>query len=285
MVDIRFAPPQDREEVVQFMQTAFPRAKWGMSRWQALLSGRWGAPDDPFALVVRDKGALVGVLGLVTANRQTASGTYKTANMTSWYVQKPYRGQGIGGRMLEVVTADSQTTITNFSSAKGAVPVVERAGFSVLDAERCVWQPSGVNGPLRVEAEPLTLGSDISARDRQVVEDHVGLNVKPVAVETPDGWCVIVLAVKQKTDAYVTHEVMYLGDRALFGAHARAIANSILPPERAVLSVDRRFVKDGVAPDAVEAFDVPRYYTAGRMPAADVENLYSEIPLLDLKMY
>lgn len=78
---------------------------------------------------------------------------------------------------------------------------------------------------------------------------------------------------------------MYLGDRGLFGRYARAIADSILPAKAAVLSVDRRFVTPGVLPDAVQTISVPRFYTAGRMPAEDVDNLYSEIVLLDLKLY
>jgi hypothetical protein len=205
--------------------------------------------------------------------------------MTSWYVAKTYRGQGIGGRMLELVTADPEITITNFSSARGAVPVVERAGFSVLDSERLIWRSSDATARLPVHHDPLQLGDTLAERDRRVLEDHAGLNLRTLAVETSEGQCVIVLSIKQKHDAYVTHEVMYLGDRALFGRYARAIADSILPAKGAVLSVDRRFVAPGVLPDAIQTIAVPRFYTVGRMPAEEVDNLYSEIVLLDLKLY
>jgi RimJ/RimL family protein N-acetyltransferase len=285
MLEIVHAHPNEREEIAQFMQDSFPRAKWPRSGWDALLSGRWSEPGDSYAITVRDAGKLIGVLGLVTATRQTTNGLAKTSNMSSWYVDKTYRGQGVGRKMLELATADPEITITNFSSARGAVPLIERAGFSELDSERSIWRPSGGSVRLPVNEAPLLLGEALCETDRRTLADHAGLDLKTVAVETPDGHCVLVMSVKQKHDAYVTYEVMYLGDRALFARHARAIADSILPVENAVLSVDRRFVSPNVVPDARECIAVPRFYTAGRMPAEDVDHLYSEIVLLNLKMY
>ena len=143
MLEIRHALPDEREEVAAFFHDAFPRAKWSRSGWQAIVAGRWSDPDDSYAIIVRDGGAMVGVLGLVTANRPTTGGMVKTSNMTSWYVNKAYRGRGVGSEMLKLATADGNVTVTNFSSARGAVPVVERAGFSILDRERLIWRPGG----------------------------------------------------------------------------------------------------------------------------------------------
>lgn len=285
MLDIAHAPPEDRDEIAGFMENAFPRAKWPRSGWEAILSGRWNSHGDSYAISVRDKGKLIGVLGLVSATRPSESGRAKTVNMTSWYVDKTYRGQGVGSRMLDLVTADPDITVTNFSSAKGAVPVVERAGFSVLDAARCVWRPRARRVPLPLYDAPLELGQSLNDRDRRVILDHAGLDLKTCTVKTPDGFCTMILSVKQKHDAYVTYETMYLGDRALFAQYAREIADSVLPPSAAVLSVDQRFVAGGTQADEIQQFAVPRYYTAGRMAGADVDHLYSEIVLLGLKMY
>ncbi len=285
MIEIAHARPDEREEVVQFMQESFPRAKWPRSGWEAILSGRWSGPDDSFAITVRDAGVLIGVLGLVTATRPTARGMVKTSNMTSWYVNKSYRSQGIGSRMLDLVTADPDVTVTNFSSARGAVPVVRRAGFSVLDSTRLIWRPGDPSSRLPVHHDALLLGDALSDHEKRVLTDHAGLNLKTVAIETPHGPCVMIVMVKQKHDDFLTYEVMHISDRALFTHHARAIADSLLPAQAAVLSVDRRFVGTGAVPDAIQPIAVPRFYTAGRMPAEDVDHLYSEIVLLDLKMY
>ena len=188
--------------------------------------------------------------------------------------------------MVELAAADPTVTVTNFSSAVGAVPVVKAAGLTVLDSERLIWRTS-LDGPalLKLHREPKRLWNELSAQDQQILEDHRGLNLTPVAVETPDGICLLVLSIKQKSEDRVTFEVMYVGERALLARYAADIANSLLPPDGAIFSVDQRFLPTAVKADAVEAFAVPRFYTAGRMDPGEIDHLYSEIVLLDLKLY
>lgn len=285
MVEIAHARPEEREEIAAFMQSVFPKAKWSIDGWRRLLGGRWAGPDDSFAVTARDDGRLVGVLGLVTARRPTPGGLRVTANMTSWYLLPPYRSGGIGGRMIGRAAENPQVTVTNFSSSSRAVNAVQRAGLSVLDAERLIWRPRPGPAALNVHRNPLALGDAIPERDRQVLVDHEDLNLSAVAVETPDGLCVLALSAKRKHDAYVTHDVFHIGNREVFARHVRAIADAVLPSHDAVLSVDRRFLPDDADPDEVMQIPVPRFYTPGRMPAPEVDAMYSEIVLLDMKIY
>ena len=286
MVDISHAQPPEREEIAQFMAEVFPRAKWSIDGWRAILDGRWSRPDDSYAITVRDQGKLVGVLGLVTAQRPTDNGPRVTANMTSWYLLKPYRGTGIGRKMIELATADPNITVTDFTSSPGAVHAVKRAGLVELDTQRLIWKPRvSPAQKLPNHSAPLELGNRISAKDSQVLQDHANLPLTPLAIETPDGPVVVILSIKQKHDDYVTHEVMYLGDRDLFALHARAIADSLLPPDRAILSVDRRLLPATAEPDEFEDFAIPRFYTPGRMHPEDIDHLYTEVVLLGLKLY
>ena len=285
MVDVSHARPEEREEIARFMQEVFPRAKWSLDGWRALLDGRWSGAAGRYAITARDGGRLVGALGLVTAERPTSVGPRITANMTSWYVLKPYRGQGLGHRMIGLAAADPAITLTNFTCSRGAVPVVESAGMQALDQERLLWRSRpAASARLAVHPEPVRTDISISAKDRRVLDDHAGLNLTRLAVATPDGPCVLLLAVKRKSDAWLTYEALYLGNRDLFASHSRAIADSILPPEGAVLSVDRRLLPAEAEPDAVETFDVPRFYTPGLMPPEEIDYLYSEIVLLDMKL-
>lgn len=284
MVEIAFAPPQDREDVAEFMRVSFPRAKWGPEGWRRLLDCRWSGPEGQFAITARDDGTMIGVLGLVCTTRATPDGPRRTANMSSWYVNKSHRGQGVGSRMLELLTSDPELTSTDMSSSKGAVPVVENAGFAVLDTEGLVWHARATGKVLPVNLAPLD-DPDLPEIDRRVISDHAGLNLKPLQVLTDDGPCTLVLSIKQKHDDYVTHEVMYLGQPDIFAQHARAIADAVLPRYAAVLSVDRRLVPTSTTSDAVQTFEVPRYYTAGRMDPASLDHMYSEIVLLDMKLY
>ena len=286
MVDIAYAPPEARAEVVQFMHDSFPRAKWGLAGWTKLLDGRWSTPDAPFAITARDQGELVGVLGMIPATRQTSLGPRTIASLTSWYLLKPYRGQGVGRDIMAMATGNPQITATNLSSARDAIPVVLRAGMTVLDSKRLIWRASDRSARrLPFTSDPLSLGRGITQVDRQVLKDHDDLNLKSLCIETPDGPCVIVLSVKRKDDAFVTHEVMYIGAPAVFAQHVRAIADTVLPPQGAVLAVDRRFMPEDAQPDAVVDIPVPRYYTPGRVPPNEVDHLYSEIVLMDMKLY
>lgn len=285
MVDVAHARAEEREEIAQFMQEVFPKAKWSIDGWRRLLDGRWAAPADSFAVTARDGDRLVGVLGLVTARRPTAAGRAITANMTSWYLLKPYRAGGVGGRMIRLAAEDPTVTVTNFASAPRAVGAVQRAGLDVLDTHRLIWRPRRRQAPLPVHRDPLALGAALPARDGQVLADHAGLNLAWCAVETPDGPCVLAISAKRKHDDYVTHDVFHIGDRGIFARHARAIADSILPPQDAILSVDSRFMPADADPDAAAELAVPRFYTPGRMAAEDVDFMYSEIALLDIKIF
>lgn len=286
MVEITHAAPESREEIAQFMAQVFPRAKWSIDGWRAILDGRWSRPGDSYAITVRDDGQLVGVLGLITAERPTETGPKVTANMTSWYLLKPYRGTGVGRRMIELAIADPEITVTDFTSSPGAVHAVKSAGLVELDTQRLIWHPrASAPDSLPIHTNPLAKTERLSARDIQVLQDHAGLDLTPLLIETTDGPCLIILSIKQKHDDYVTHEVMYLGNRTLFARHVRAIADSILPADRAILSVDRRMLPNDVQHDAVEDFAVPRFYTPNRMPAGNIDHLYTEVVLLGLKLY
>lgn len=284
MVEISYATPEEREEVAAFMDRVFVRGKITMEGWRALVAGRWSGPGGKYAIIAREGGAIVGVLGLVYAQRMTAAGLRVTADMSSWYVLKEVRGQGVGQRILTLAMSDPGVTITNFSSALGAVNVLVNAGMAVLDRERLVWHPSDV-APFVVHEDPLALGDRLSEKDRRVIADHAGLRLRPVAVETPEGPVTLVIYPQKKHDDYVTHECMYLGDQALFARYAGRIAASVLPAREAILSLDRRLGAAGIEYDDCRAFTAPRFYVEGVMDPADIDLLYSECVLLNNKIH
>ncbi|SFH28500.1 GNAT family N-acetyltransferase [Sulfitobacter dubius] len=284
MLDIAYASPAEREEVAQFMNAVFVRAKWGIDSWRKLLAGRWCGPEGRYAITVRDDGKLIGVLGLVYAERQTSNGPRTTADMTSWYVLKEYRGQGVGKKMIALATLDPDVTVTNFSSAKAAVNVLEKAGLAELDRERLVWHPSKSAG-FEVHEDPLGLGDRLPAKDRRIIGDHQGLRLRHLSVETPDGLCTMVIYPQKKHDDYVTHEIMYLSDQPLFAEYAKRIAASVLPSEAAILSLDRRFAQSGIACDDVREFATPRYCQHGLLNPSEIDMLYSECVLLNIKIH
>lgn len=282
MVDVRFATSAQREEVEAFMHAAFPRAKWGAEGWTRLLANRWGGPQGEFAVVAMDGDLIVGVMGMNDSIRHTPRGPQRYRNLTSWYVLKSHRGMGLGETLMHTAMADPQVTSTNLTSAKAALPLVDRIGFKVLDAERFVWRQSG-GARLPLSLDPLDEAT-LNPVDARVLRDHADLNLKPVFVQTPDGPCTLVLSVKQKVDEYVTHEAVYIGQPELLIRHGSAIADTLLPDEGAVFSIDSRLAA-GAAPDTVETIEVPRFYKGTGMLPQEIDHMYSEIVLMGMKLY
>lgn len=282
MVDVTFATPSQREEVEAFMHASFPRAKWGAEGWTRLLANRWGGAEGEFAVTARDQGVLVGVMGMNDSLRHTPRGPQRYRNLTSWYVLKSHRGIGLGEQLMQCAMADPAVTSTNLTSAKAALPLVDRIGFKILDAQRLVWRQSGAKA-LPFTLDPLS-DAALGAVDKKVLSDHADLNLKPVVVETPDGPLTLVLSVKQKVDAYVTHEVLYVGQPDLLARHAQAVTETLLPEQAAILSVDSRLIL-GIAHGTTEAIEVPRFYRGTSMMPAEIDHMYSEIVLMDMKLY
>lgn len=285
MIKIAYATPDEREDVAQFMQSVFVKAKWDIEGWRKLVAGRWNGPGGNYAITVRDAGKLVGVLGLVYAERQTPQGPRTTADMSSWYILRDYRGQGVGQQVLAFATSDPTLTVNNFSSAQAAVSVLVNGGFKVLDADRLVWRAghsaqNSVAHHTRDDFAPL-----LRPEWDQIITDHVGLKLHPVVVQTPDGPLFLMVYPQKKHDAYVTHEVMHVSDPALFAQHARAVAGAVLPARDAILSFDRRMTLPDVTPDDVHSFAAPRFYHSSVMEPADIDMLYSECLLLGNKIH
>jgi hypothetical protein len=294
MPDIQFAFHDQSTEVAEFMQQVFPRAKWGLDGWTKLLAGRWARPSDPIAITVRDQGRLVGVLGLVMAQRPTPNGPCTTANMTSWYILQDYRGQGLGQRMIRHAMSLPNITVTDFTSSANAVGAVLAAGLQVLDDHRMVWLPRYDGDPVLsvVDLCPENL-SQTDTETAQIIRDHDGLGLTSLLVQTADGPVSLIFSVKQKHDDYITHEVFYLSNHQRAADHMQAIANAVLPAQGAVMSVDPRFIPDSETigmssgygkPARIEPTGVPRFYSPNGLPANRVDALYSEVVLMGMKL-
>jgi uncharacterized protein YbaA (DUF1428 family) len=285
--EIRPARPGEREAVARFLHRSF-KQKIPLERWRALLDGRWDRSDGGYGVALLDAGELVGFLGVVHADRPFERGTVRTGNLSSWYLQRHYRGRGLGLEMLRAATADAGVIYTTFSSVPRALRLMERVGLGPLDETRLLWRPQqrSASAAARVAATSEDAVRLLDGAAAAVFRDHGGLRLERLAVEIPGtGLLPLVLAVQRKHDDHLTYEVLHVGRQDLFAEHARAVADAILPPSGAVLSVDRRFVPEGVDSGAMEAIPVPRYYRPGLMAPSEVDFLYSETVLLDLKLY
>ncbi|MEP3785710.1 GNAT family N-acetyltransferase [Ascidiaceihabitans sp.] len=281
MVDLVWATPQERGDVAAYMARVFHKVRWGRAGWDALLANRWADAAAPYAIVAKDKGRIVGAIGQIVGPRP---GGPTIHNLTSWYLDKEYRGQGLGRGMMAKAIEDTDNAVTNLSSARAAIPVALSSGMDVLDDTRMVWT-ARPNAPHKLTVFTDPSQAPISPDTRKIVTDHADLNLTGLTIETPDGLCTLVLSIKQKTDDRITHEVMFADRKDLLSRHGSAIAASILPDDTTILSLDTRFSTSDAQPDFVEDIPVARFCTPGRVDPALVDHLYSEIVILDMKLY
>ncbi len=97
--------------------------------------------------------------------------------------------------------------------------------------------------------------------ERRILADHKGLNAAAHILDAgPEGRCLLVNYVKLKGDDIAHHEILHVGDRQLLARHVRTYANAVLPREKAVLSLDSRFVAPGTRADRTAPLEISRYF-------------------------
>ncbi len=285
-IQIRPAGPDDRDAVCNLLHEKMS-SRIPLERWRRIVDGRWSGWRDDFGVIAEADGELAGFLGVVYAERPTPHGIRRFGNLTSWYITKPYRGRGVGWRMLQAAMSDPTVSYTTFSSNPPALRLMAKAGLVLLDDRRLIWDGKATKATdVVVTKNPDIAGEGLSERSRQILADHAGLNVLPYLIEPKDQPSYLVLVhVKKKGADIAYHEALHVEDPAAFTRHAGSFASAILPPKKALLSVDSRFCTGAANPDRVEEIEAPRFVRPTDVEPANVDFLYSEIVLLDLKLY
>ncbi len=281
---IRPAVAGDRDAVCRLLSDKM-NCRISPEWWRGIVDGRWAPWAEAFGVVAQDGQRLIGFLGVVYAQRPDGR---RSGNLTSWYIEKPYRGRGLGNDMLRAAISEAEVTYTTFSSTPTALRLMKRAGLEMLDDRRFIWEAGYrfAQPTIEVLSGVSEIEPHLSSEQVHVLADHAGLNLRPYLIRYGrSDSCLVLLHVKEKGADIAYYEVLHVGEPAVFSRHAGAFAAAILPPKQAVLSVDSRFLTDDAKPHRVEPIVVPRYYRPVGMGAQDVDFLYSEIVLLDLKLY
>jgi RimJ/RimL family protein N-acetyltransferase len=285
MTELRLAGPDDRDPVAAFLHEHMSRSI-SLERWRRLFDYTWLEDKPDRGVVVIDEGAVAGYLGVIHARRRIGGRPARTANLSSWYMARSLRGRGLGVAMLELATRDPGVTYTTFSSNPPALRLVAKVGLGLLDERRFLWRrtadpATGIEALSGFDAVLPELADD----ERQILEDHRQLPLQPHLLRAAEGDCLVVLSVKRKGAEVAYHEVLHLGRPALLARHGQAFANRVLSPGASVLAVDSRFL-DGLEVAAeTEPISVPRFFRSPDLAPREVDFLYSETPLLDLKLY
>jgi hypothetical protein len=288
MIALRWAEAGERGRIQAYL--ADRMGKIPFERWANILDCRWTPGEDRYGVVVMRDGELAGFLGIVFADRVIRGKTRRTGNITSWFVEKDLRRGGLGQDMLALVTSPENVTYTATSPNIRSGSLLAKIGWHLMEDRRLCWDRTGDPATAAVIAlggmDAAADAAGLSAAERRILADHRGLKAQAHILDAgAEGRCLLVSYVKLKGDDIAHHEILHAGDRALLARHVRTYANAVLPREKAVLSLDARLVAPGAAADRETALEISRYFRPHDLRAADIDFLYSEVLLLDLKLY
>jgi hypothetical protein len=274
---IRPARPDDRNEVVDLLHTHMS-AKIPRERWALLFDYPWRPADAPdCGRVLQEGGRIVGYLGATYVDRTLDGRVERICNMSSWYLLRPYRGQGHGRAMVLDLTANPDLTYTDLTATPQVDAMLRaHAGFAILDRQRWI-----LRGKDRA--------ADVDLRDIAPaiipLSHHAGMrNVRFVQAFTPSGSCIFAVHVKRKGEGLAYHQLLHADRPEILAGQAEAIAAALLPEPAAVLAIDCRLVPDRPVGAAVEDIAQPRLYKSRTLRPAQIDNLYNEVLLLDQKL-
>lgn len=286
---VRPAVTKDIDAICNLLHSKM-NSKIPLPRWYNLMTYSWTDDKPDFGRVVESEGQVLGYCGMVYADRiistpATGKRQERVVSMSSWYLDKSLRGQGLGRAMLVDCTANSDLTYATLTNSRKPLHIQEAIGFRVLEDHRYLWHKvKSSDSALKITREPEEIRARVSADQHRLLDDMASQPLTPLLMQVDDQQTLLLLSVKRKDADITWFDVMHASDHQHFAAHAQLLANTLLDDSPSVLAADGRFVP--VKPlDAVrESLPVPRFYYSSRMAPSEVDNLYSELQLLDLKL-
>lgn len=254
------------------------------------MSYPWMSDKPDYGQVVESEGEILGYVGLIYSDRMignTLDGfrPERFASMSSWYLDKSLRGRGLGKGLLLATMENSAQTFTIFTNSSKPIGIVKALGYQVLDDVRYHWHRSGP------DSSGIVLTRDVAAIrllassiQRQVLDDMQSMPVVPIWLEADGRSALLIFSVKSKGENVLWFDLLHVSDAELFTDNAQALANGLLPDAKAVLATDSRLVK--APPDGTiqEQLPVARHYLSKTVQPHEIDFLYSELQLLDLKL-
>lgn len=279
-VEIRPAGPGDVDQAARLLHAKMDPSI-PLDRWHRIMAYDWGTRKPDWGIVAVDGDRVVGFHGCIYSERTIAGRAELFGNFTSMYLLKAYRSKELGIGMMKAHAARADTTYSVYDASPRIHHLLEGIGFVKLDQARLIWRRRGPPS-LRVLTDPAEIRPLLATDQQRLLDDHGDLAAHPHLALTDDGPCLLFFTVQDR-DHGLDHEVLHAGDPAVLAGHAQAIADAILPDAPARLAVDSRFLTGHATSGRREVLPTQRYVKTTRVAPADVDHLYSETLLLELK--
>ncbi|UCD77070.1 MAG: hypothetical protein JSW26_16770 [Desulfobacterales bacterium] len=266
---------------------------WGKgseAKWRKLFDYTWERDEDYCGLVLKDAESTVGFLGMIFSRRRINQNPEKFCNLTSWFVHEDYRIKAMS--MLLPLLAMKDYTITDLTPAKNVYRIQQRIGFKDLDAKGRILLPFGGRrarpelSDTRVTHDPAEIEKKLQGEHLKIFNDHKIYRCSHFLLTDRERYCYLIYSkLKRKRLPYA--HVHYVSDRDLFARAYRDIRNSIVSHCGAYfILIDSRLVENLKLPFSFcLPYRAPKQYLSSTLKPGQIDNLYSELILLDLKTH
>ena len=282
---VRKAVDSDVDAICQLLHAKMNR-RIPVERWRHLMTYSWLEHKPDFGRVVESDGKVEGFCGMVYADRLVGPPDNvrkeRVVSMSSWYLDKSLRGLGLGRDMLLSAIEDRSLTYATLTNSRKPLAIVESLGFRILEDHRFVWNKTAASVADVLIIDDLTFR--LSTGQKEIIDDMSGLPLTPVYIECSGEQALLFFSVKSKGAGTIWYDLMYTSNPDLFSHCAQSLANQLLPDTPSVLAADGRFVTGQAHSGLREPLPVGRYFISERVQAHELDNLYSELQLLDLKL-
>ena len=263
-------------------------SKIPVDHWRKLMMYEWLDDKPDFGRVVEADGEILGFCGMVYSDRllgSAASGRRieRMVSMSSWYLDKSLRGMGLGSKMLVSSIADPMMTYATLTNSPKPLAKQDAAGLRVLEDHRYLWHKKSSQS-LDIEARANVMRYKVPEHEQQLLDDMASLPLTPYLLQSDGVDNLLFFSIKRKAEHITWYDLMYASDLSHFSIYAQRLANTLLPDSPSVLAADGRFVTEPATDATREMLPVPRYFKSERVAPHEVDHLYSELQLLDLKL-
>lgn len=297
MVSVRPVAPSDFEQIYPLLDWHDPSL--GKSAWQRIFDYAW-AHESPYCGYALFEGReAVGFIGFIFSDRAFSSisrSSAKFCNLTTWVVKPQYRGHSLA-LMMPVVRMKDRT-ITDLSAGDGVIKVSKRLGFKVLDDAVKILLPQGLSAQEMADGlSGATLADSIFADEaiaslslpsvaQTIYQDHrLYPNCHQLVLKTDGQCCHVVYTLNCEAELSYSH-VQYISNLSLFEQYQVAIRQHIIRQSGLpLIAIDLRLIESIKLSFSyhlpLSSARIYRPASASSMPLSQIDNLYSELILLD----
>lgn len=247
------------------------------------LSSYWGPPPPNHGFLIRAEGELVGGIGAIYAERTIAGHPERFCNITSWCVLEPYRTQSM--RLALALVNQPGYQFTDLTPTEVVAKSLQFLKFKPLDGSRCLMLNLPFADPrVRAVADPGRIPGLLPPEVAQVYRDHQRFPwLRHLALGGAGGdWCLVTYK-RKRFKGLPSAEVLAVSDGELFLRRQRAFGRRVLLREGLITTRIESRLLPAHPPLAKQLLGYrDKMFRSDRLPAAAIDNLYSELVALDL---